>query len=298
MIDDLSLTERVAAHLYRSIDDNTRSQARLHLLDWIACVVGARGSEVARRFDGVEEDWGAKAAFLATVLGRDDVYRAASLRPGAVIWATVVPGQPTDMEHMIDAAVKGYDAMIAIGTTLDDHHHTHYHATITAGLFGAAAAASSLLDCDFPETAMALGLVGAVAGGITQRNDASMAHHWQIAHAMVTGGSAAYFARLGATAPRHILEGQQGVYAATCRAPHALTLTDEWRIHDVHIDPCFNSDGAAMTRPATAELLCTKTHDLFKHAGLNWAEANRAITLSLEGDDADPLIEALKAWLS
>ena len=39
-----SLVQRLSAHLARSPNESDRARARLHLLDWLACVAGARGS--------------------------------------------------------------------------------------------------------------------------------------------------------------------------------------------------------------------------------------------------------------
>ena len=43
---DNSLTERLAKHLLRPTDEIVRTKARLHLLDWLGCVAGARRSDV------------------------------------------------------------------------------------------------------------------------------------------------------------------------------------------------------------------------------------------------------------
>jgi 2-methylcitrate dehydratase PrpD len=128
--------------------------------------------------------------------------------------------------------------MIAIGATFDAHHYGHFHPTATAGLFGAAAGAASLMECSERETTMALGFAGSVTGGLWQtRHEGPMAKQWHVAHAMMSGAAAAYYARLGMTAPAHILEGPQGLYAATCRDPKPLLLPDQWRIHEVSFKP-------------------------------------------------------------
>ena len=48
MSEPYSLTEQLAKHLRRPVDDDTRKRARLHLLDWLACVAGALKSDVAK----------------------------------------------------------------------------------------------------------------------------------------------------------------------------------------------------------------------------------------------------------
>ena len=263
MSDTYSLTERLAKQMDRLVEVPEHICARRHLLDWLACVVGARNSDVARCFDEVNDDAAAKSAFLGNVLEMDDIHRTARLHPGPVIWPTVLFGDPDSMDAMLSAAVRGYEAMIAIGATLDAKHYSHFHPTATAGVFGAAAAAAALLECDAREMASALGLAGSVSGGVWQtRNEPVMAKQWHIMHAMMTGGSAAYYARIGMTGPRFVLEGPQGLYAAICDAPKPLMLGPVWRIHEVsfkpwaacrHAQPAMDATRALMAQGATID---------------------------------------------
>jgi 2-methylcitrate dehydratase PrpD len=233
-----TLLEQLAHHLQRPVNEDVRTRARLHLLDWLACVAGARGSAVAKCWTGIENDRAWLAAFLGNVLEMDDVHRTSLLHPGPVVWASVVAGEADSFYEMLDAAVRGYEAMIAVGMTFDAHHYTYFHPTSTAGLFGAAAGAASLLQCNVGEMANALGLAGSVAGGLWQmRHENVMAKQWHVAHAMNAGGSSAYYARHGLTGPKALLEGPQGLYAATCRDPKPMTFPDQWRIFEVSFKP-------------------------------------------------------------
>jgi 2-methylcitrate dehydratase PrpD len=239
MSEPSTLIEQIAQHLQRPVDAATRERARLHLLDWLGCVAGARFSEVGQlNFPNATDNVLSKAAFLGNVLEMDDVHRTALLHPGPVIWPSVLGGLNGDEDVWLDAAVRGYEAMIAVGSIFDAHHYAHFHPTATAGVFGAAAAAASLLDCDSEQTASALALSGSVTGGVWQtRHEAVMAKQWHVAHAVITGGSAAFFARQGVTGPRYILEGPQGVFAATCRDPKPLVLGSGWRLGEVSFKP-------------------------------------------------------------
>lgn len=239
MTDGPSLTERLAEHLLRPVDTKVQTRARLHLLDWMACVAGARNSDVgAMQQRLADEPVAIRAALLGNVLEMDDVHRAAILHPGPVIWPTVLAHGGADMEALLEAAVRGYEATIAIGATFDARHYRYWHNTATAGVFGAAAAAASLFECDAEEIVSALGLAGSVSGGLWQmRHEPVMAKQWHIAHAVQTGGSAGFYAAHGVTGPRHILEGPQGLYAATCDTPRPLALTSDWRIAEVSFKP-------------------------------------------------------------
>jgi 2-methylcitrate dehydratase PrpD len=239
MDEPYSLTEQIAKHLMRPVRADMRARARLHLLDWLGCVAGARNSALGQLdFYEPSENIISKSAFLGNVLEMDDVHRTALLHPGPVIWPTVLGDLDTDDDGWLDAAVRGYEAMIIVGRMLDAHHYAHFHPTATAGIFGAAAASALLAGAQEDTLAHALSLAGSVTGGLWQtRHEDTMAKQWHIAHAMISGGSAAYFALQGVTGPRFILEGPQGLFAAMCTAPNPIVLPDHWQMADVSFKP-------------------------------------------------------------
>ena len=225
-----SLTERLAQHLLRPVGEETRERARLHLLDWLGCVAGALRSEAAGLVGGAALT---KAAWLGNVLEMDDVHREALLHPGPVVWPAALTA--ADMDAALAAAVRGYEAMIAIGASFDAEHYAMFHPTATAGVFGAAAAASR---GDAGMIAHALALAGSVSGGLWQtRHSRNLAKQWHVAHAVATGRAAADHASSGVTGPLDVLEGGQGLYAATCDTSKPLALDDGWRIAEVSFKP-------------------------------------------------------------
>lgn len=236
---DHSLIERLAQHLQRPIENIVRTRSRLHLLDWLGCVAGARRSEIAQIQMGFSADAAAgKAAWLGNVLEMDDVHRTAILHPGPVVWPAVLGLGGDRIDEALDAGVRGYEAMIAIGAMLDGRHYAFWHNTATAGGFGAAATAAFRLGANEAQLVSALGLAGSVTGGFWQmRHEPVMAKQWHLAHAMRTGSEAARQAVAGVTGPRFILEGPQGLFAATCDAPKPLELRDAWRIGEVSFKP-------------------------------------------------------------
>lgn len=211
-------------------------RARLHLLDWLACVAGARQSDVAAAI-AVEPDPLLRAAFLGNVLEMDDIHRMAILHPGPVVWPAALMFRG-DMDAVLAAGVRGYEAMVAVGATFDAHHYAHFHNSATAGMFGAAAAAASMLGLDTPATVAALGNAGSVAGGLWHmRHVPVMTKQFHIAHATRTGVWAARLAASGLTGPACVLEGAQGLYAATTRSPRPLVTGGVWRLHEVSFKP-------------------------------------------------------------
>lgn len=234
-----SLTEQLAVSLTRAPEESDRIRARWALLDWLACVAGARRSPLAGRLAGAHIPASERAAWLGNLLEMDDIHRGSILHPGPAIWPTLLatPGEDA-MDGLLDAALAGYEATIAIGATFDARHYAHFHPTTTAGLIGAAAAAAVRLGCTPPAVAAAMGLAGSVTGGLWQmRHEASDAKQWHIAHVARTGREAALAAADGIAGPRFILEGPQGWYAATCDAPRPMELPPRFAIHDVSFKP-------------------------------------------------------------
>ena len=226
----VSLTQRLAERLALPVDVATRARARLHLLDWLGCVAGGRQSADGKRL--------ANAAGLGNLLEMDDVHRAALLHPGPVVWGAV-GGDGATLGDQLDAAVRGYEAMIAVGATFDAHHYAMYHPTATAGVFGAAAAVCSLDGIDVAGTVNALGNAGSLAGGLWQmRNEATLTKQFHVMRAVDTGTQAARWADLAG--PRFILEGPQGLWAATCAGPgfeRFVLDAARWRIGEVSFKP-------------------------------------------------------------
>lgn len=236
-----SLTERLAKHLCGPVPTNVRAKVRLHLLDWLACVAGARQSEVAGAIREAEPDVLIRAAFLGNVLEMDDVHRSALLHPGPVVWPSVLAAardEGVEMDALLGAAVMGYQAMIAIGETLDAHHYSLWHNSATAGGFGAIGAVSSIYGLNEAQITAAFGNIGSITGGLWhQRHAPGMTKQLHIAHAVRTGIWVARLARDGLTGSSAILEGPQGFYAATTTHPRTLRLGEDWRIDQVSLKP-------------------------------------------------------------
>lgn len=225
--------------LARPITESDRARARLHLLDWLACVAGARGWADANQLRS-QWSWDDLCALLGNVLEMDDVHRGALLHPGPVIWSLTMgrnSSHDIPMDGLLDAAIIGYETMIAVGETFDSLHYSHFHPTSTAGGLGATAAwAHGWLNEQ--QLANALALAASVSGGVWQtRHSANLGKQWHILNARNAGLHAAYAADKGLTGPLDILEGPQGLYAATCREPKPMTFPDQWRIHEVSFKP-------------------------------------------------------------
>lgn len=236
-----SLVERLAQHLARPVPAAERARARRHLVDWLGCVAGARDTPAGAVARAAGPDVLERAALLGSVLEMDDVHRAALLHPGPVVWPAALSAardEGAGMDALLDAGVRGYEAMIAVGATFDAHHYSLFHPTSTAGGFGAAAAAASLYGLDVERTGWALGNAGSVAGGLWHmRHDDVMTKQLHVARAALEGLWISRLARAGLTGPARVLEGPQGVHQAMTVAARPLDLPDGWHLGEVSFKP-------------------------------------------------------------
>lgn len=183
---------------------------------------------------------------LGNVLEMDDVDKRAILHPGpSVIPAALAACESAgaDAGAFLDAVVRGYEAVIALGRAVGPGHYAFWHNTGTCGPFGAAAAAASVFGLDELRTAHALGLAATQASGFwqTRHEPASMAKQLHTARAAHAGLSAAQLSAQGFDGPLAILEGPQGFFAATCPgADPESVLADHgahWLIEQVSFKP-------------------------------------------------------------
>jgi 2-methylcitrate dehydratase PrpD len=139
---------------------------------------------------------------------------------------------------VLHAAAIGYDVMISVGSTFDAWHYAHFHPTATAGSSGAAAAAGDMLGLTQEQVIWSLGNALSMAGGLwAMRHEDVMTKQFHIGATARDGYHKAYMASLGMTGPTAILEGPQGLYAATCCNPKPMVLGDGWRIEEVSFKP-------------------------------------------------------------
>jgi len=260
---DMSLTGLLAEICRRRVNPADRARAALHVLDWAGCAVAGSAADAGR----VLAAWAAAQAAgpcrtlaagrrdlatalvangaLGNVLEMDDVHRAAILHPGPVVVPAALAlaeREGTPAEALLDAVVRGYEAMIRVGEAVGPGHYRYWHNTSTCGPFGAAAAGASLLGLDAAGWRDAFGNAGTQAAGLWQvRHEPVMSkqlHNGRAAHA---GVIAADLARRGFTGPASILEGPQGFFAAMCPGADARDVVREpggaWKIHATSFKP-------------------------------------------------------------
>jgi 2-methylcitrate dehydratase PrpD len=257
------LTAGLITLLQRPVGAADRARAALHFVDWIGCAAAGATTPpglALQRFlpelaagpcrtvagralsvrDAVLID-----GSVGNVLEMDDFHRAAIVHPGPVVvpvaWAL---GQHLNATagQVFDAIVRGFEAMIRIGRCVGPAHYRYFHNTATCGVFGAAAAAASLLGLDARQLADALGNAGTQASGLWQcRLEDTMSKQLHNGRAAQSGLLAAQLAPYGFTGAHQILEGPLGFFKAMCPdgQPERLLESPDsgWLIHETSFKP-------------------------------------------------------------
>mmetsp|Transcript_13557 Transcript_13557/g.21653 ORF Transcript_13557/g.21653 Transcript_13557/m.21653 type:complete len:389 (-) Transcript_13557:2090-3256(-) len=223
---------------------------RVSVLDWAACgIAGAQdggfapwsaglgASGPATRFDGVSGAV-AEAALvngtLSHALDFDDTHFAHIGHPSVVVVSTalaVAEAEAASMRRMIDAALVGAEASVAMGLWLGrGHYQIGYHQTATAGAFGATVAAGRLMRLSAAQMRHALGLCATMASGL-KAQFGTMAKPLNAGLAARTGVEAATWARAGMTAAEDGLAGPLGFGPTHHGAEETVAL--DWRMEAV-----------------------------------------------------------------
>lgn len=261
--DPKSLTAGLVDILNRPISAADRQRAALHVLDWIGCAVAgattppgkamiAYGRTMTRGpcraiggFSLTARDAALINGSFGNVLEMDDLYRTALVHPGPVIVpAALAVAEETGAPavSLLDAVVRGFEAMIRVGRSVGPTHYRFFHNTATCGVFGSAAAAASLLRLDDALTVNALGNAGTQASGLWQcRLEDTMSKQLHNGRAAQSGVIAAQLAPHGFTGAKLILEGPLGFYKGMCPDGSPERLLEDanapWLIHGVSFKP-------------------------------------------------------------
>ena len=265
---------------WEDVPEEVRKTVRLLLLDNLGAALGAAKAPLPGAVAGVylplagEKGrvslWGrgtkaplTTAVFLNALagdaLGLDDLHTGSKTHIGVVVipaaWG-LAEQLGCSGEELLLAVVCGYEAMARVGKALgvSSHRKQGWHATATAGTFGAAAACGKLLGLAEEEMTSALGLAGSQSFGVWAfLGDGTNSKSLNPARAAVSGCEAALLAKAGMTGPEHILTAPDGgLLTAMTRegdaAQAAKDLGTVWEIlqMDNRPYPCARSTHGAV----------------------------------------------------
>ncbi len=176
-------------------------------------------------------------------LDMDDAYAPGHCHLGtAVIPAALAVAEETKAsgKSLITSIVAGYEVMARVAQAVMPDSYYYWHATSTAGAFGATAAAGKLLDLDTQPMIYCLGSAGTQAAGLFEFvRDGANSKVLHAAKACFNGVLSAYLAQKGFTAAERILEGEKGFCQAMMKNPPLEKLTEglgeTWEI----LENCF-----------------------------------------------------------
>lgn len=248
---DGSLTRRLARMVRaRDVDDTDRSNAERFIRDWLGSYVAGSAATVGsvfRAYGDASRDLETRtflAAALSHVTETDDLHRKSVTHPGCVVIpVALLLGRESNAggHRVLRAVLAGYEVMTRIGEALGAVHYRIFHSTATAGVFGAAASAATLLDLDEDQWVWALGSAGTQAAGLWQFNqEAAMSKPLHVGHAASTGLKSALLAARGVTGAERILEGEKGLFAALCpdaRPGEVLAEAAGWKLPETSMKP-------------------------------------------------------------
>lgn len=146
-----------------------------------------------------------------------------------------------DGQDLLAGYVTGVEVLSRLElASFPEHYYHGWHDTATYGVFGAAAAASSVLGLDREATTNAIGVAASCSAGL-RKNNGTMTKPFHAGHAASDGLRAALLAREGFTAHDEILEGTIGfgeVYSPDGYDASTLeTFGDEWHLLDYGYKP-------------------------------------------------------------
>jgi len=157
--------------------------------------------------------------------------------------------------------IAGYEVNGRVGRAIiPTHRERGFHPTGTCGTFGAASAASRLLELDAEMTANAFGIAGSQAAGLYEcHHDGTSTMIFHAGRAAQNGVEAALLVRSGMTGPATVLEGSKGFLRATSNAydPEAAMkdLGERYEIDGTSFRPYFGCSSTIAASGATATIL-------------------------------------------
>lgn len=248
---DVSLTRGLARMVRaREVNDTDRLHAERFVRDWLGSYVAGSAAPVGstiRAYGDASRDLDGRtflAAALSHVTETDDLHRKSVTHPGCVVVpVALLLGRELDAggHRILRSVLAGYDVMMRIGEALGPGHYRTFHNTGTAGVFGAAAAAATLLDFSEDAWVWAFGSAGTQAAGLWQfHEEGAMSKPLHVGHAASAGLRSALLAARGLTGAEWILEGKKGLFQALCpdaRPDEVLAESAEWKLQETSMKP-------------------------------------------------------------
>ena len=210
------LAQFVAGSRWQDLAPEVREEAKRGLLNYAGCVLaGRREPELRLVLEALPgEDTLADAA-AATALDYDDTHLRTVIHAtppvGAVVFA-LARRRPVTGAALLHAFALGVEVSCRLGNAVTPGHYERgWHITGTCGVFGAAVAASKVLNLNEAQVRSCIGLAATQASGLVEMLG-SMARVLNAGFAARNGLAAALLAEKGFEAPARPLQGLRGFF--------------------------------------------------------------------------------------
>lgn len=266
----MNITNSFVDHLFemsqRALPERIMEQAKLCAMDYVGCATaGAKMmAERNQQFLSIVAKQGGNstiighetkttlhnAAFLnamnAHATELDDGHRLGMIHLGASIFSALLPVAEQEgiaKEDVLRGAVVGYEAAVLSAMAMQPSHKMRgYHTSGTCGTIGAAMSIATALHFDKQEMKNALSAAVAGAAGLLEmQEDDSELKPYNLAHAAVSGITAAYAALAGYSGPSDPMGGKRGLLAVMSEHPNIEVLThfaeDRYEIERIYRKP-------------------------------------------------------------
>lgn len=248
----MELSKKLANYIttltYEDLPDDVVAFTKSCILDYFgSAIAGVNQPPIQMINDMVNELGGKEQATLLTggkssvthaalvngaashIVELDDIHKSSIIHAATV----VIPAALAVMEwkeltgkDLITSIVAGYEVCYRIGEAVTPSHYYYWHNTATCGTFGAAVAASKLLNLTETQIIHVLGSAGTQAAGLWEFiEDGAMSKQLHPGKAAMNGVLSALLAEKGFTGAEQILEGRRGFFNAMSDAYDASKVT-------------------------------------------------------------------------
>jgi len=227
------LADFVLNSRFENIPEDVKKESVRTLLNWMGVAVGgckhesvdivlktmalSNRSGEASILGRDEQTSGLNAALIngisSHVFDFDDTHLATAIHPAGPIVAAILPiaeEKQISGAEFLHAMILGIDVTCRLGQSVSpDHYSVGWHISGTAGIFGAAAAASRLLGNNPQQTRWALGLAATQSSGMREMFG-SMCKSFHVGNAAKNGLMSAMLAGNGFTSSEQGIEAKRG----------------------------------------------------------------------------------------
>ena len=260
MNETAQLAKFTAEMTYDKLPSQAVAVAKQCILDWLGVAIRGAHEEPAKIlrsvalkmcgtgdatvFDGGSRRIDAYNAAMVNgaashTLDFDDLHNASIIHLATVVVPAamaVAEAEHKSGKALLSAVCAGYEAGARAGEAIIPESYFYWHTTGTAGIFGSAAAAASLLGLTAEQSNMCLGSAGTQAAGLWEfLKEGAMSKALHSAKAASAGVFSAYLAQNGFTAASAILEGEKGFCPALSEAPRLEKITENLTYDDLKI---------------------------------------------------------------